>query len=93
MPHYAATVNPEPNHAMLAALDEIANRQLGRRYTDGSQTDAIIREGRGGGMYGDDLSQKQPGRSGHRRKRRRCSGTAQVHVTTIIPPDAEENRR
>ncbi len=38
--------------AMLATLHEIARRQAGRRHTDGSQTDAIIREGRNGDMYG-----------------------------------------
>ena len=44
----------KPNSRMLAALDEIARRQEGRRHTDGSQTDRFIREGRAGKMYGPD---------------------------------------
>ena len=47
-------ISMQPNYGMLASLDEIARRQEGRRHTDGSQTDAIIREGRSGAMYGYD---------------------------------------
>jgi hypothetical protein len=43
-----------PNEKALAALREIARRQEGRRHTDGSQTERIIREGRAGAMYGSD---------------------------------------
>ena len=46
----------KPNTKMLDALDEIARRQKGRRYTDASQTDKIIREGRAGAMYDCDPS-------------------------------------
>ena len=43
-----------PNEKALAALREIARLQEGRRHTDGSQTERIIREGRAGAMYGSD---------------------------------------
>lgn len=39
------------NEKALSALEEVAKRQQGRRHTDGSQTERIIREGRAGGMY------------------------------------------
>ena len=41
---YTAT----PNVKALAALQEIARRQEGKRHTDGSQTDRMIRHGRVG---------------------------------------------
>lgn len=43
-----------PNEKALAALREIARRQEGRRHTDGSQTERILREGRAGAMYDTD---------------------------------------
>lgn len=43
---------PAPNQGMIAALQEIAERQKGRRYTDGSQTERMLREGRAGAMWG-----------------------------------------
>ena len=43
-----------PNEGMLAALSEIADRQNGRRQTDCSNTDRMLREGRGGAMWGCD---------------------------------------
>ncbi len=43
-----------PNRKALAALQEINRRQEGKRHTDGSQTERIIREGREGKMYGHD---------------------------------------
>jgi hypothetical protein len=43
---------PAPNNEALALLEEIAARQTGRRHTDPSQTDEIIRKGRSGAMYG-----------------------------------------
>ena len=50
---------PEPpvltqNERGLAVLRKIAALQEGAGYTDGSQTDRIIRDARGGGMYSDD---------------------------------------
>ena len=42
----------QPDEGMLAALREIAERQKGRRYTDGSETDRMMREGRAGAMWG-----------------------------------------
>lgn len=41
-----------PNEGMLAALREIAERQEGRRYTDASDTDRMLREARAGAMWG-----------------------------------------
>lgn len=41
-----------PNEKALRALREIARRQKGRRHTDGSQTDQLLRDGRAGAMYG-----------------------------------------
>lgn len=49
-------VAPTANERGLAALREISRRQQGRRHTDGSQTDQIIREGRAGMMYDGDAS-------------------------------------
>ncbi len=43
-----------PNEKALTALREVAKRQEGRRHTDGSQTERILREGRAGAMYGSD---------------------------------------
>ena len=40
-----------PNEGMLAALREIAERQQGRRQTEGDSV-AIIRHGRSGPLYG-----------------------------------------
>jgi hypothetical protein len=41
-----------PNEGMLAALRTIAERQKGLRYTDASDTDRMLREGRAGAMWG-----------------------------------------
>jgi hypothetical protein len=51
------TVLPEdpqtvPNGKALAALREIAERQKGRRHTSGENTQKMLRQARGGGMYG-----------------------------------------
>jgi hypothetical protein len=46
-----------PNEGMLAALREIAARQHGRRHTDGSETDRMLREGRTGAMWGDESTE------------------------------------
>ena len=43
-----------PNEGMLSALREIAARQKGRRHTDGSDTDKMLREGRVGAMWGEE---------------------------------------
>ena len=48
------TPQPGPNEGMLAALREIAERQKGRRHTDASDTDQMLREARAGGMWGQD---------------------------------------
>ncbi len=39
------------NDGMLAALHKIAERQTGRRYTDASDTDLMLREARAGAMW------------------------------------------
>jgi hypothetical protein len=57
VPPVEETSQVAPNEKALAALREIARRQEGRRHTDGSQTERIIREGRAGAMYGDDPSE------------------------------------
>jgi hypothetical protein len=51
-----AEVTPQatPNEGMLAALRAIAERQKGRRYTDASATDRMLREGRAGAMWEQD---------------------------------------
>ena len=46
-----------PNEGMLAALREIAERQQGRRHTDGSETERLLREGRAGAMWGHETSE------------------------------------
>ncbi len=48
----ALPVQLGPNEKALEALREIARRQKGRRHTDGSQTDQLLRDGRAGAMYG-----------------------------------------
>ncbi len=41
-----------PNEQMLGILREIAERQEGRRFTSGKDTQDLIRQARNGGMYG-----------------------------------------
>jgi hypothetical protein len=54
----AKTPAPIPaNEKAAAALRRIAQMQQGMRYTDGSQTDRFIREGRAGAMYSDDSAE------------------------------------
>ncbi|MCW3097083.1 MAG: hypothetical protein JWL77_2701 [Chthonomonadaceae bacterium] len=48
------TPQARPNEGMLAALRMIAERQKGQRYTDASDTDRMLREGRAGAMWGQD---------------------------------------
>jgi len=43
-----------PNEGMLEALREIAERQKDCPFTDGSNTMKLLREARGGAMYGYD---------------------------------------
>ena len=50
-----------PNEKALGALREIARRQKGRRYTDGSHTDQLLRKGRAGAMYGYESSTNPAG--------------------------------
>ncbi len=53
-PEIAEEPPPSANVGMLEALLEIAERQQGRRHTDGSQTERMLREGRSGAMWGYD---------------------------------------
>ena len=46
------TPQTTPNEGMLAALRTIAERQKGQCYTDSSDTDRMLREGRAGAMWG-----------------------------------------
>jgi hypothetical protein len=46
-----------PNEKAIAALCQITQMQKGMRHTDGSQTERLIREGRDGAMYGDDVTE------------------------------------
>ena len=41
-----------PNEQMLGILRDIAERQKGRHYTSGEDTQELIRQARNGGMYG-----------------------------------------
>ena len=41
-----------PNEQMLGILRDIAERQKGRRYTSGEDTQELIRQAGNGGMYG-----------------------------------------
>ncbi len=41
-----------PNEGMLAALQMIAERQKGKRYTYASDTDRMLRDGRAGAIWG-----------------------------------------
>jgi hypothetical protein len=43
---------PKPNEVMLSFLKLIEERHKDRRYTDGSDTQQMINEARGGAMYG-----------------------------------------
>lgn len=43
-----------PNEGMLAALAEIAELNKGRPFSDGSNTQRLLREARAGAMYGYD---------------------------------------
>ena len=51
-PEIQLSVLPKPNEKALSALKEITRRQKGRRHTDGSETDELLRSGRAGTMYG-----------------------------------------
>ena len=41
-----------PNEQMLGILRDIAERQQGKPYTSGENTQELIRQARDGGMYG-----------------------------------------
>ncbi len=45
---------PPPNYAMLEVLRQTEELQRGLRFTDGSDTQRLLREARAGGMYGDE---------------------------------------
>ncbi|MCW3055314.1 MAG: hypothetical protein JWN14_4484 [Chthonomonadales bacterium] len=45
------TPQARSNEGMLVALRTIAERQKGQRYTDASDTDRRLREGRAGAMW------------------------------------------
>ena len=47
----SSSLQTTPNAGMLAALREIAERQKGQRYTDGSETDRLLREAHAGAMW------------------------------------------
>ena len=47
-----SSLQVKPNEGMIAALREITARQSGRRHTDGSETDRLLREARAGAMWG-----------------------------------------
>ena len=44
----------EPNKPMLAVLKKLEERRKGTPFTDGSDTQKILREARAGKMFGDD---------------------------------------
>ena len=48
---------PPPNYAMLEVMRKAAELQAGMRFTDGSDTQKMLREARAGGMYGYDPSE------------------------------------
>lgn len=50
----ASVPQREPNRKALAILQEIAERQKDRPFTDGSESLKFLREARDGGMYGYD---------------------------------------
>ena len=43
----------QPNRKMSEVLRKIADEQENMRFTDGSKTQDILREGRDGGMFGE----------------------------------------
>ena len=43
---------PEPNWKMKEAMERVAEIQKGMRFTDGSNTQEILRRGRAGEMFG-----------------------------------------
>lgn len=43
---------PQPNYAMLEVMRRVAEMQKGMRFTDGSNTQQLLRQARAGGMYG-----------------------------------------
>ena len=47
----------KPNEKALAALRKIAERHRNRPFTDGSETQRLIREARSGAMYDNDRTE------------------------------------
>ncbi|CAN5208269.1 hypothetical protein BH20ACI2_BH20ACI2_29200 [soil metagenome] len=43
----------EPNKKMLSILKDSKKKQAKMRFTDGSKTQQLLREGRSGGMFGE----------------------------------------
>lgn len=43
----------EPNRKMLDVMKKIKAKQENMRFTDGSKTQEMLREGRDGGMFGE----------------------------------------
>ncbi len=43
---------PQPNEAMLRAIEKVAKAQEGMRLTSGEGTQRLLREARAGAMYG-----------------------------------------
>lgn len=46
----------EPNRLMLDVLKKLEERHKGKPFTDGSDTQRILREARAGKMFGDDTN-------------------------------------
>ncbi len=49
---------PKPNYGMLEALRRAEEIQRGMRFTDGSDTQRMLREARAGGRYGDEPTER-----------------------------------
>ena len=43
---------PQPNEAMLRAIEKVAKAQEGMRFTSGEDTQRLLRQARAGAMYG-----------------------------------------
>lgn len=48
----ALAPSPQPNEAMLRAIEKVAKAQEGMRLTSGEDTQRLLREARAGAMYG-----------------------------------------
>lgn len=48
---------PQPNRKMLEIMEKVKEKQKNMRFTDGSKTQKILREARGGAMFGGELDE------------------------------------